>query len=247
MMYRVFTTVTDEVLKQVIVPSKFRKQILSLGHDIPLAGHMGIKKTKERILRNFYWPGIFQEKKKYCQSCQKCQKGMSKSRVSKIPLVKIPSVDYPFQRVAIDMVGPLPKTKRGNQYILVICDYATKYPEAIPLTCQDAEVVAEAMMDVFTRLSVTKEILSDQGTHVMSSLITELCKLVCIRKLNTTPYHPQANGLAERFNGTLKRMLQIYAQDEPGKWDKFLSCSHTERFPKRQLDFLLLNYFTEGM
>ncbi|XP_065939370.1 uncharacterized protein [Magallana gigas] len=164
MMYRVFTTVTDEVLKQVIVP-----------------------------------------------------------------------IDYPFQRVAIDMVGPLPKTKRGNQYILVMCDYATKYPEAIPLRSQDAEVVAEAMMEVFTRLGVPKEILSDQGTNFMSSLITELCKLLSIRKLNTTPYHSQANGLVERFNGTLKRMLQIYAQDEP------------ERFPKRQLDFLLLNYFTEGM
>lgn len=62
MMYRVFTTVTDEVLKQVIVPSKFRKHILSLGHDIPLAGHMGIK-TRERILRNFYWPGIFEDTK----------------------------------------------------------------------------------------------------------------------------------------------------------------------------------------
>lgn len=222
MMYRVFTTVTDEVLKQVIVPSKFRKQILSLSHDIPLAGHMGIKKTRERILRNFFWPGIFEDTKKYCQSCPKCQKGTSKSRVSKVPLVKIPSVDYPFQRVAIDMVGPLPKTKRGNQYILVMCDYATKYPEAIPLRSQDAEVVAEAMMEVFTRLGVPKEILSDQGTNFMSSLITELCKLLSIRKLNTTPYHPQANGLVERFNGTLKRMLQIYAQDEPGKWDKLL-------------------------
>lgn len=162
MMYRVFTTVTDEVLKQVIVPSKFRKQILSLSHDIPLAGHMGIKKTRERILRNFFWPGIFEDTKKYCQACPKCQKGTSKSRVSKVPLIKIPSVDYPFQRVAIDMVGPLPKTKRGNQYILVMCDYATKYPEAIPLRSKDAEVVAEAMMEVFTRLGVPKEILSDQ-------------------------------------------------------------------------------------
>ncbi|XP_065928583.1 uncharacterized protein [Magallana gigas] len=211
MMYRVFTTVTDDVLKQVIVPSKFRKQILSLSHDIHLAGHMGIKKTRERILRNFFWPGIFEDTKKYCQSCPKCQKGTSKSRVSKVPLVKIPSVDYPFQRVAIDMVGPFPKRNE-----------ATKYPEAIPLRSQDAEVVAEAMMEVFTRRGVPKEILSDQGTNFMSSLITELCKLLSIRKLNNTPYHPQANGFVERFNGTLKRMLQIYAQDEPGKWDKLL-------------------------
>ena len=77
-------------------------------------------------------------------------------------------------------------------------------------------------MEVFSRVGVPKEILSDQGTNFMSSLMSELCRLLSIRKLSTTPYHPQANGLVERFNGTLKRMLQIFAQDEPGKWDKLI-------------------------
>jgi hypothetical protein len=148
--------------------------------------------------------------------------GTAKKKVSKVPLVKIPAIEVPFQRVAIDMVGPLPKTKKGNQYILVMCDYTTKCPEAVPLRSQDAEVVAEALMEIFTRVGVPREILSDQGTNFMSSLITELCRLISIRKLNTSPYHPEANGLVERFNGTLKRMVQVYAQDESGKWDKML-------------------------
>ena len=75
--------------------------------------------------------------------------------------------------------------------------------------------MAEAMVEVFSRV----EILSDQGTNFMSSLISELCRLLSIRKLSTIPHHPQANGLVERFNGTLKQMLQIFAQNEPGKWD----------------------------
>ena len=70
------------------------------------------------------------------------------------------------------MVGPLPRTKRGNQYVLVICDYATRYPEAIPLRSQEAEVVAEAMVEVFSRVGVPKEILSDKGTNFMSSLMS---------------------------------------------------------------------------
>lgn len=87
---------------------------------------------------------------------------------------------------------------------------------------QDAEVVAEALTEIFTRVGIPREILSYQGTNFMSSLITELCRLINVRKLNTTPYHPEANGLVERFNGTLKRMFQVYAQDEPAKWDKML-------------------------
>lgn len=222
MLYRHFKSHTKEMIKQLVVPTKFRRQILQLGHDIPMAGHLGIKKTRERILKYFFWSEIFNDTKQYCRSCPKCQKGTSKTQVSKVPLVQIPRIDVPFQRIAIDMVGPLPRTKRGNQYVLVICDYATKYPEAILLRNQEAEVVAEAIIEVFSRLRVPKEILSDKGTNFMSSLMSELCKLLSIRKLNTTPYHPQANGLVERFNGTLKRMLQIYAQDQPGKWDKLL-------------------------
>ena len=219
MLYRNFRSSTEDIMKQLVVPAKFRRQILSLGHDIPMAGHLGMKKTRDRIMRHFFWPGIFDDTKKYCRSCPKCQKGTSKTKVSKVPLVQIPRIDEPFQRIAMDMVGPLPRTKRGNQYVLVICDYATKYPEAIPLRSQEAEVVAGAMVEVFSRVSVPKEILSDQGTNFMSSLISELCRLLSIRKLSTTSHLPQANGLVERFNGTLKQMLQIFAQNEPGKWD----------------------------
>lgn len=222
MLYRNFRSSTEGIMKQLVVPAKFRRQIPSLGHNIPMAGHLGMKKNRDRIMRHFFWPGIFDDTKKYCRSCPKCQKGTSKTKVSKVPLVRIPRIDEPFQRIAMDMVGPLPRTKRGNQYVLVICDYATRYPEAIPLRSQEAEVVAEAMVEVFSRVGVPKEILSDQGTNFMSSLMSELCRLLSIRKLSTTPYHPQANGLVERFNGTLKRMLQIFAQDEPGKWDKLI-------------------------
>ena len=88
MLYRNFRSSTEDVMKQLVVPAKFRRQILSLGHDIPMAGHLGMKKTRDRIMRHFFWPGIFDDTKKYCRSCPKCQKGTSKTRISKVPLVQ---------------------------------------------------------------------------------------------------------------------------------------------------------------
>ena len=129
-------------------------------------------------------------------------------------------MEEPFQRVAMDIVGPLNKSGRGHKFILVLCDYATKYPEAVPLKTVDSETVANAMIEIFSRLGIPNEILTDQGTNFMSSLMCQLCKLLDIKKLNTSPYHPQANGLVENFNGTLKKMLKCYAQEEPTDWDR---------------------------
>ncbi|KAL5004007.1 hypothetical protein ScPMuIL_017463 [Solemya velum] len=157
----------------------------------------------------------------YCKSCPECQKGKSKG-IQKAPLVPIPHMEEPFSRIAIDFVGPLPLTERKNRYILVCVDYATRYPEAFALSNQNAETVAECLVSLFSRVGVPKEILSDQGSNFMSDLMKELCRLLSIKKLSSTPYHPQTNGLVEKFNGTLKTMLKTYAMSESRNWDKHL-------------------------
>ena len=131
-------------------------------------------------------------------------------------------MEEPFKRIALDIVGPLNKSGRGHKFILVLCDYATKYPEAVPLKTIDSETVASAMIEIFSRVGIPYEILTDQGSNFMSSLMCQLCKLLNIKKLNTSPYHPQANVLVENFNGTLKKMLKCYAQEEPADWDKHI-------------------------
>lgn len=173
-------------------------------------------------MRHFLCPGIFTDISEYCRSCPECQKGMQKGRITRAPLISIPPIEEPFQRIAIDCVGPLPLTNNRNRYILVCIDYATRYPEAIPLKNQEAETVADALISMFSRVGVPKELLTDQGSNFMSDLIKQVCKLLKINKLCTTPYHPEANGLVENFNGVLKKMLKIYAQKEPSNWDKFI-------------------------
>ena len=101
----------------------------------------------------------------------------------------------------MDIVGPLPKTKRGNRFILTICDYATRYPEAIPLPSIEASRVARELLLLFTRVGVPEEVLTDQGTNFMSTMLDDIYHALQIRRIRTTPYHPQTDGLVECFNG----------------------------------------------
>ena len=127
----------------------------------------------------------------------------------------------PFQRIAMDIVGPLPRSRSGNRYVLVICDYATRYPEAFPLKSIDTEHVAEALVTFFSRVGIAKEILTDQGSNFVSQLMTEVYRLLQVHPIKTSPYHPETDGLVERFNQTLKDMLRKTAEE--GKdWDKLI-------------------------
>ena len=219
-LYRVFISKYGEKLRQIVVPLKFRDKLLQIAHNVPLGGHLGNRKTRNRLLWNFFWPGIFIDVAHFCRTCTVCQKTSKKERVFKAPLIPIPPVDEPFARIAMDIVGPLNRSEKGNRFILVVCDYGTKYPEAIPLKTVDAETVANALIDIFSRTGIPREILSDQGSNFMSATIRHLCSLLHIKKLKTSPYHPQANGLVENFNRTLKKMLKCYSDTEAKDWDK---------------------------
>jgi len=129
-----------------------------------------------------------------------------------------------IDRIAMDIVGPLPRSRSGNRYILVLCDYRTRYPEAVPLRNIDAEHVAEKLVKVFARMGIPSEILTDQGTNFMSRLLSEVYNLllVIMKAIQTSPYHPQMDGLVERFNQTLKAMLRKVADHEGKDWDKLL-------------------------
>ena len=142
----------------------------------------------------------------------------------KAPLGRIPLIDVPFQRVAMDLIGPIhPVSDRGHRYILTIVDYATRYPEAVPLANIDTQTVAESLIDVYSRVGVPKEILTDMGTQFTSDLMKEVGRLLSIKQLTTTPYHPICTGLVERFNGTLKIMLKRMCTEKPKDWDKYIN------------------------
>ena len=209
------------MVEQLVLPVRCRGVVIKLAHEIPLAGHLGKDKTAKRILQRFYWPTVHKDVTEFCRSCEQCQKS-TKRREPRAPLIPLPIVSEPFRRIAMDVVGPLPRSRSGNRYILVLCDYATRYPEAVPLRSIDAEHVAEEIVKVFTRVGVPEEILTDQGSNFTSQLLMEVYRLLHIHPIRTSPYHPQTDGLVERFNQTLKSMLSKAVTTEGKDWDKLI-------------------------
>ncbi|PIK61334.1 hypothetical protein BSL78_01754 [Apostichopus japonicus] len=140
----------DKEFRQVVMPKRFRNKVLSVGHEAPLSGHLGVKKTYDRITSNFYWPGIQSDVKMFCVSCDICQRTVSKGRISKVPLGRMPLIDTPFHRVAIDLVGPLaPVSDRGNRYVLTLVDYATRFPEAVALPSIETACSRSSTRDIY--------------------------------------------------------------------------------------------------
>lgn len=226
LLYRHFQSpkVSDnKTIKQLVIPETLRRKVMTVAHDSILGGHLGTKKTIDRISSSFYWPGIQSDVKRYCQSCDMCQRTFPKGKVTKVPLEKMPLIDTPFDRVAVDLVGPIfPVTDKGNRYILTVVDYSTRYPEAIPLKNIDTGSVAEALVYIFSMMGIPREILSDMGTQFTSNTMKEVSRLLSIKQLVTTPYHPSCNGLVEKFNGTLKSMLRKMCSERPKDWDRYL-------------------------
>ena len=208
-------------INQIILPKQCRRSVLEIAHVVPIAGHLGKKKTAARIMRRFYWPTLFRDTADFCRSCPECQKA-GQRRVPRAPLIPLPVMEEPFQRVAMDIIGPLPRSRSGHRYVLVLCDYATRYPEAVPMKTVDAEAVAEELVKIFSRVGLPREMLTDQGANFTSQLLAEIYRLLHIKALRTSPYHPQTDGLVERFNATLKGMLRKSATEDGKDWDRLL-------------------------
>ncbi len=214
-------TLTDqeESLEQLVLPREYRETALRTAHSSPLAGHFGRKKTYSKLSARFFWPEITKDVKELCRTCQICQRTAT-GRSPRYPLVSMPVVDKPFSRVAMDMVGPLPGTTEGFRYILTIVDYGTRFPEAVPLKSTSSQDVADALLGVFARVGIPNELLTDRGANFCGELMVHLQRMLGIAPLKTSAYHPQTDGMVERYNSTLKSGLRKYVEKFRGEWDK---------------------------
>ena len=207
-----------------MVPKSLRRRVMEVAHVSMLEGHLDTKKTEDRIQTNFYWPGMHQDVTSFCRSCDVCQKTVTKRSIPHAPLGEMSLIDLPFKRVAIDLVKTIraitPASEKGHRCIMTLVDYATRKSEAVPIKNIDTETVAEALLDMHSRVAVPVKVLSDFVTQFVSEYMGEFSRLLSSKHFTTTPYHPVCKGLVktERFNGTLKKMLQRLCSEQPKQW-----------------------------
>ena len=207
---------------QLVVPTTLRFEILKSFHDNPLGGHLGLEKTYERIRTHYYWSGMFTDIQHWVRSCIDCQMRKTPRNKMKAPLLPIP-VDGAFDRVAVDCLGPYPESYSGNRYVFVFSDYLTRWPEAFAVSSMEATVIAKLIVnEIFCRHGAPKTLLSDRDKNFLSKLFREVCNLLSIKKLNTTAYHPQTDGLVERFNSVISQSLSMYVSANKKDWGEFL-------------------------
>jgi len=208
-------------LYQIVVPPPYRNDLLSLAHETPMAGHLGITKTYNKIVNHFYWPGIRHDVAQFCKTCHTCQMvGKPNQKIPTAPLQPIPAFEEPFSRVIIDCVGALPKTRSGNQYLLTIMCASTRFPEAIPLRKITAPVISKALVKFFTLVGLPKSVQSDQGSNFMSNIFQQVMHELDIKQYKSSAYHPQSQGALERFHQTLKSMMKKYCLENQADWDE---------------------------
>lgn len=214
--------IRSEIRQQLWLPKSLVPDILREHHDGPLAAHLGFKKTYTRIKERFYWETMYKDIRHYIKTCPDCQRRkMPKTKplgaMQPIPLIA------PWERVGLDLVGPLPVTDNGNKFMAVFMDYFTKWPEVVPIPDAKAETVARAYLyHVICRHGAPKRLLTDLGKNFTSELFKHLNDRLGTKKEFTTAYHPQTDGLVERFNRTLLDMLTMYCAANQEKWDEYL-------------------------
>ncbi|CAG2203350.1 Transposon Ty3-G Gag-Pol polyprotein,Retrovirus-related Pol polyprotein from transposon opus,Retrovirus-related Pol polyprotein from transposon 297,Retrovirus-related Pol polyprotein from transposon 17.6,Transposon Ty3-I Gag-Pol polyprotein [Mytilus edulis] len=210
------------VRKQLVVPRSLTNEVMHWCHDDPTAGHLAFHKTYHKIQERFYWVGMYKDVDYWCKSCVKCATRKTPKGRKPAPMLPIP-VDGPFDRVGVDVLGPFPPSLQGNRYIVVFTDYLTKWTEAFAVRNADAVTTSKLFVEeIVCRHSAPRTLLSDRGQNFMSNLLKEICKLVNTKKIFTTAYHPQCDGLVEKFNGVLTHMLSMFVDDHHKNWDVYI-------------------------
>ena len=211
----------DQETYQFVVPVKYRKRALELVHDE--FGHLGIDRTMGLMQERFYWPHMSDDIRTYICDCMRCIKFKQKGEQEEMVSIK---ATYLLQLVHMDFlqIGSKRADKGKPIYVLVITDHFTRYAQAYVTTNQTAHTVAEVFIHKYVvNYGWPEKILTDQAQDFEGKVFKKLCDQALIKKLRTSPYHPQGNGQPERFNCTLLTMLGTLPNDAKKKWGEWVA------------------------
>ena len=203
---------------------QYRRPVMRALHEGPAGGHFAAVSTMERIrTAGYWWPHLNRDVKEFVRSCDPCQRTGAPSFRNHWPLTPIIPL-APFAKWGIDFIGPIfPVGSRRNRYIVLATDYATKWVEARATPRNDASTAATFLFEqIMMRFGCPLELVSDRGTHFLNETIEQITDLYHIKHRKTTPYNPKANGLTERANGIVGKILNKVVSAHKTDWDRKL-------------------------
>lgn len=222
MLYYIDQRLPQHKRYRLVVPKHLRLKLLMNAHDDQIfGGHYGVKKTKGK-LQKYYWPSISHDIEDYVKTCPTCQRHKP-GREKRAGLLQPMPVSKIFERLHVDVMGPYCETDKHNRYMITAVDALSRWAYAKAFPSVNTETIIEFLNDrIFAQHGLPSCIVSDNGSQFASRDFKTLMKQLDIRHILTTPYHPEANGRNERFNGTIKRLIKNYCASTQKDWDLHL-------------------------
>ncbi len=211
-----------EPIFQIVIPDGLRDLVLKTAHG-DVAGHLGVKKTYNNVMRYFFWPRLKRDVASFIKTCHTCQiVGKANEVLAPAPLYPIPVVSNPFEYLTIDCVGPLSPSKAGSTYMLTVMCQTTRYPAVYPLRKITTKAVVKALSQFISVFGIPRIIQTDRGTNFTSRMFAQVLQQLRVKHHKSSAYHPESQGALERFHQTLKQLLRAYCNELNKDWEEGL-------------------------
>lgn len=214
------TSLTEQLSWKIVLPKDLRAQAMAECHDAPTAGHQGVAKTYKRMQQKYYWPKMRKDVATYVSKCKICQSTKYDNKKPAGMMGEYRGVAEPWKMISADLMGPFPRSLKGNKYLLVVTDSFSKFTLLKPLRSATANSVARYLEeDVFMVFGVPRYLICDNGSEFIGSPVKKLAEQYQVKILLNASRHPQANP-TERTNRTVITMLRAYVGDHHRRWDQ---------------------------
>jgi transposase InsO family protein len=206
---------------RIYVPKEIRRMLMAYFHDSGVGAHLGYRKSKEKISREFYWPNMHQEILAYVKSCPECQRAKP-AQNTQVGYHSADVASKPWEKIFIDFMGPLTRTRSGHTVILAVLDAFSKFVITIPMRSMTARATVQCLSNrVFAITGFPKILVSDNASVFTAKEFKSMCFNWGIKHVTTSPYYPKPSHV-ERFNRNLKAALTAYHHKSQGTWDENL-------------------------
>lgn len=208
----------------LVIPKITIPEILEIYHSHQMSVHISRDRLYALLRKRYYWPYMFKDVNEWIAACPQCSK-VKTSKPKSHGLLQPIVTRQPFEKIAIDIMGPLTESIEGYKYILNCVDLFTSWPEAFPLKTLTAEETVGAIQRFITRHSCPQTILSDQGTSFTSKLFSKVCKYFGIKHEVSSAYHHQTIGKVERFHKFMENSLSTVVRNDQTNWPDYIDSS----------------------